>query len=101
FRRMLFRSALDEALVDARGERAHVGVKVLVLVDGAPRGRRHLDEGELPDPARLELEEPLDSAEALEDPFRIVQAIDPDTELHLGRKPEALAHALPALRDRR
>src|ERR1051325_6332302 len=93
--------ALAVALVDARRQRPHPGVELLVLLDRAPRGRRDLDEGELAHPARLELEEPLDGAEALKDAFRVIQAIDPDAELHIGGKPEALAHPPPALRHRR
>src|SRR5207253_5145762 len=88
---------LAEALVDARGERAHAGIQVLVLVDRAARRRRDLDEGELAYPARLELEQPLDRAEALENAFRVVQTIDADAELHIRRKPQSLAHPLAAL----
>src|SRR5207302_2022119 len=93
--------AFAEALVDARGERAHPDVELLVLLDRAARRRRDLDERELADPARLELEEPLDGAEALQYAFGVIEPIHPDAELHRRRQAERLAHAAAAFGHRR
>ena len=55
-------------------------------IDDARR-RRDLDEGELADPARLELEQALDRGEALEDALRVVEAVDADADAHVRRRP--------------
>src|ERR1051325_6752404 len=69
-----------EPVVDARGQRAHARLVFLVLADaGASRGG-DLNECELPDPLRLELEETLHGTQPLLDSLGVVQPVHPDPD---------------------
>ena len=62
--------------VDAFRQRSHALGIAPVVVDRPARRRRDLREREPPDPARMQLEQALDGADALFEPLGIVQPID-------------------------
>ena len=92
-------AALGEARVDRVDERAHA----LLVVAGSrsmldARRRGDLDERELPDPLRLQLEQALDRAEALDDALGVVEAVDADAERVVRRQVVTLRARRAALR---
>src|SRR5438045_3761969 len=90
-----------EALIDPGGELAYTRLVRPVFLYMDARRRRDLDERELADPLRLDLEQPLDRPQALLDPLRVVHPFDADPNGLLGRQVVALADLRAALLHRR
>ena len=93
-------AAAREALVDPVGERAHLRLELLVLLDAGARRRADLHEREAADPLRLELEQALDRAEALEDALGVVDPVDADADRDVVGDRVARADGGAALGDR-
>src|SRR5262249_50745938 len=83
------------AQVDSVGFLAHLLFEFAVLRDRRPRRRGDLQEGEIPAPDGLEVEQPFHGAEPLEDSFRVVEPVNADPDAHIMADPELIAH-LPA-----
>jgi hypothetical protein len=69
-----------ESAVDARGLRVDGRREFLVTGQAIPTRCGDLDEGEPPDRLGPPLEVPLDTLEALDDAFRVIDAIDAHAE---------------------
>src|SRR5678809_1497606 len=73
-----------ESLIDAFSQGRHLLREQLILIDLGAAGRGNLYERKFSDPFRLQLQQPLDSEEPLENSFGIVQPFDADPHAMRG-----------------
>ena len=91
-------SLSPESLIDAFGRGDDLLRELLILLNLGAAGSGDLDEGERADPFRLQLQQPFNGKEPLENALRIVQPFDADTDAMRVRESVDRADMCPARR---
>ena len=82
--------AIAVTRIDVVGQRHRLALQRAVACELAPRRCRHLDKGEAPVPCRLASQEIVDRPHTIEDALGVVEALDANRKLDIGRNAERL-----------
>ena len=71
-----FVATAPETRIDACRQRTHASLEVLILIERGARRSGDLHEHQTADEFRVQLEQPLDRVEALDDAFGVIHTVD-------------------------